>query len=46
MFFLFWLLPVPALLSEWKLTVDGKAAAVAHRLRAHRLDLAAARDAA
>jgi MFS family permease len=27
MFFLFWLLPVPALLSEWKLTVDGKAAA-------------------
>jgi hypothetical protein len=27
MFFLFWLVPVPALLSEWKLTVDGKAAA-------------------
>jgi hypothetical protein len=27
MFFLFWLMPVPALLSEWKLTVDGKAAA-------------------
>jgi MFS family permease len=24
---MFWLLPVPALLSEWKLTVDGKAAA-------------------
>ncbi len=27
MFFLFWLLPVPALMSEWKLTVDGKAPA-------------------
>ena len=27
MFFLFWFQPVPALLSEWKLTVDGKAAA-------------------
>ena len=26
-FFLFWLMPIPALLSEWKLTVDGKAAA-------------------